>query len=324
MKKKYIIGGVLVFAVVAVICSTFMISGTRKEKEVVIPVKEEKSAKKAIEKPVHKPNLHHKKVEKNIAKAEVVKKVEMYSDNNILPLSAVVEIANLSDLKKKNIHSILENSNLYYIESHKDKLFMIVGNEGNEKYQRHDIEFIELNSSGHKKVTKLGDEEEYVGDNDEWEFDENSNSPLKHVKYNSNGEVEYTEIWNYDPQESIKYEKQDGNGNVLSIKKETPDGDTNVRIEHLIYDENGKTKINVSANYEGPDITRFTYFDADKPQEGITLMSTYEDGVKTKEVVYSSSYKIKNTYEAEYKDGERVNIKVLDDENNVVEEISAQ
>ena len=52
--------------------------------------------------------------------------------------------------------------------------------------------------------------------------------------------------------------------------------------------------------------------------------NAYEDGVKTKEVVYSSSYKIQNTYEAEYKDGERVNIRILDDENNVVEDITAE
>lgn len=50
-------------------------------------------------------------------------------------------------------------------------------------------------------------------------------------------------------------------------------------------------------------------------------MSEYNDGLKTKETVYSSDYKLQNTYNAGYKDGERVTIKVLDSSNNKVEEI---
>ena len=114
---------------------------------------------------------------------------------------------------------------------------------------------------------------------------------------------------------------KNGEGKILSIKKETPDGDTKIRSEHLVYDEDGNTRVNVSASYEGPDITRFTYYNSENPQDGVTLMSEYNGGLKTKETVYSSDYKLQNTYNAGYKDGERVTIKVLDSSNNKVEEI---
>ena len=322
--KKNVIYLCAAAVIVVAVYGISVVSNKDKNKAVTLPAKEERPVDNTVVKETPKPITQKSTPTKKAEKTEEVKKANMYDENNILPLSAVAEISTLTDSMKESVNSLIENSNLYYLKKHKDKVFMIVGNSGDEKYQRHDIEFVEINHSGHKKVTKFGNIEEHAGDNDEWTFDETSNLPQKHIKYNSKGDIEYTEIWNYSPDEQIKYEMKDGNGKVLSIKKETPDGDTNVRVEHLIYDEDGNTKLNISANYEGPDITRFTYFNADKPHDGITLMSTYEDGVKTKEVVYSSNYKVQNTYEAEYKDGERVNIRILDDENNVVEDIKAE
>lgn len=196
---------------------------------------------------------------------------------------------------------------------------MIVGSSGDEKYMRHDVKFIEINKEGVRKITSIGQE---VSDEDgDWEFNEDSGLPLKHIKYDEDGDIEYTEIWNYSDEEPVKYEMKNGEGKILSIKKETPDGDTKIRSEHLVYDEDGNTRVNVSASYEGPDITRFTYYNSENPQDGVTLMSEYNDGLKTKETVYSSDYKLQNTYNAGYKDGERVTIKVLDSSNNKVEEI---
>ena len=107
----------------------------------------------------------------------------------------------------------------------------------------------------------------------------------------------------------------------MSIKKETPEGDMGLRLEHIVYDKDGNTKINLSAAYDGADIKRVTYYNADKPDESSTIISDYTDGQKVKETVYTPDLKIKNVYKANYVEGEMTDITVLDNNNEEVEKI---
>jgi len=125
-------------------------------------------------------------------------------------------------------------------------------------------------------------------------------------------------VWNYDSENPVKYEMKDSEGRVISMRNETLTNGTDLRIEHLVYDKNGNTKINVSTTYEGDDIKRFTYYNADKIDESGSVFSDYSDGQKTKETVYTSDLKLKNTYTSDYKDGERENIIIFDNNNQEI------
>lgn len=319
MEKKKILACSVLCGLIIIGCGLAVVFKEEPEKTPVHETGQKKFEHKPITEEI-KPA--QQEIVQKTAKQETVKrKADLFSDNTLLPLSAITEISFLPSNLQKEVSKLIENSNLYYLKRKQDGIFMIVGNSGDEKYLRHDIKFVEINSEGVQKITNIGQE---VSDEDgDWEFNEESGHPLKHIKYNRDGDIEYTEIWNYSEGEPVKYEMKNGEGKVLSIKKETPDGETKLWSEHLIYDEEGKTKVNVSANYEGPDITKFTYYNSERPEDSVTLMSEYSDGVKTEEKVYSSDYKLKNTYNAGYKDGELVNIKVFDSTNNEVEEISS-
>ena len=86
-------------------------------------------------------------VQKPVPK-EIVKKADLFSDNTILPLSAITEIANLPSGIQDDIRKLIENSNLYYLKRKPDGVFMIVGSSGDEKYMRHDVKFVEINKEG--------------------------------------------------------------------------------------------------------------------------------------------------------------------------------
>ena len=114
---------------------------------------------------------------------------------------------------------------------------------------------------------------------------------------------------------------KDSEGKVISIRKETLNNGTDLRIEHLIYDKDGNTKINVSTTFEDADIKRFTYYNADKTNESCSIFSDYTDGQKTKETVYTSDLKVKNTYSSDYKDGNRENIIIYDNKNHELKKL---
>ena len=234
-----------------------------------------------------------------------------------LPLSLIAESAKLPSYIKNSIYKLAENSNIYMVNKCGDKLLIITDNPANI---RHNIEFTEISLlNGHQIQTTLG----YSGkmkdtENDIWEYNEETKQPLRHTKYNKDGDMEFVEVWNYEPENPIKYEMKDANGKVLSMRKETfPDG-SNLSVEHILYDKDGNTKMNVSATYDGQDIKRFTYYNADKLSESGSMFSEYADGFKTKEVIYSSDYKVKNTYTADYTDGTRNDIIKWDSENKEV------
>ena len=320
--KKQIIVGVLCGALILGCGAALFLTKEKKKEEVAVPTVEAENQEQTVAK-------HSKKQHKPtpIKKEEEPKKADLYSSvpNNMLPLSAIPVVASLPDEIKHMIKELVDNSQgIYFVEKKGDKLNLIV--ENSEDYSRHDLEFVEINiHSGHKTVTPMGKKTTNAeSDDDIWEYDETTKQPIKHTKYSKGGNVEYTEVWNYSDAQPIKYEMKDAEGRVISVKKETMDGETGMRLENLVYDKDGKTKLNVSTTYEGPEVTRFTYFNAEHPDVGAVIMSEYADGVKTKETVYSPDFKLKNTYTAEYKDGERVKVIVLDAEQKEVETLLSE
>ena len=284
----------------------------------------------------HSPNVKNEKAMNNIVKEtetenpQTVHKVLIQKEDNFitktdlydalpassLPLSAISIISEQPENVKNSILKIAETNNIYMVQPKKDKLLVIADNPVNI---RHGIEFTEISTiNGQQIKTTLGYNDKMKDtDNDKWEYNE-TKQPIRHTKYNKDGDMEFVETWNYDSSEPIKYEMKDSEGNVLSIRKETLENGTDLRVEHLLYNKDGKTRINVSATYEGEDIKRFTYYNADKINESGSIFSDYSNGLKTKETVYTSDLKVKNSYTSEYKDDSRTDIIKWDNKNQEV------
>ena len=129
----------------------------------------------------------------------------------------------------------------------------------------------------------------------------------------------YTEIWNYEESEPIKYQMKDSKGKVVSILKEAVDDNANYSREHIFYDENGNIIKSLSANYEGADIKWFTYYDSENPDRNVTIESVYDNGLKVAEKVYNQEFKLEYDLKAEYTDGERTKITLLNSEGKLLE-----
>lgn len=258
-------------------------------------------------------NLNEAKTDNNVIKTD------LYNDtpSSALPLSAITEISTLPENVREIVINISKDNNIYMIQKHNNKLLIISDNPENI---RHGIDFTEVTiSNGHQIKTTLGYNDKMKDSrNDVWAYKPDTNQPVKHMKYNDDGDIEFVEEWNYDPENPVKYEMKDAEGKVISIKKETLSNGTDLRVEHLIYDKDGKTKVNVSATYEGDDIKRFTYYNADKINDSASVFSDYSEGVKTKETVYTSDLKVKNTYVSDYTEGNRENIIIYDNKNQEV------
>ena len=248
-------------------------------------------------------------------------KANLYNSDNgvMLPLSTIEIISTLPDSIKEKVTQIADSNNIFMSKKIHDKLLLITDNPSNI---RHCIEFVEISlANGHQQKTTLGYNDKMKdSDNDIWEYDDNTKQPTRHSKYNNDGDIEFVEVWNYDDN-PMKYEMKDADGHVLSLRKETLDDGTDLRVEHLVYDKNGNIKVNVSTTYDGADIKRFTYYNADKPSDGGSVFAEYTDGLKTKETVYSNDLKVINTYTSEYKDGEREDIVIWDNNNNQIKKL---
>ena len=253
-----------------------------------------------------------------------VKKADLYNDNNEISLSTIAALSNVDDSLKAIVEGYIQNSTVYYLEAKKDGIFMIVDNSDTENFPRHGMEFVEINHNGVKKVTPLIKTTDANDENDVWELDEETKLPIRHVNYNHDGEIVYSEFWNYSPESQIKYEQKDHQGKTVSLRKEIQEGDSNIRIENLVYDKEGHTKLNISTNYEGPEISRFTYYNSSAPADSVVVMSEFENGQKVKETVYSSDYKVKNVFKPTYEDGKRAGIKIFDNQNQELEEIVSE
>ena len=249
-----------------------------------------------------------------------IKKTDLCNDETYYnaPLSVITEISELPNNVQTEVKLIAKSSNLYMIQKTHDKIIIITDNPDNI---RHGIGFTEISlKNNQKSQTTLGYSDKMKdSDNDIWEYSKETNQPTKHTKYDNLGDMEFVEVWNYDPNNPVKYEMKNAEGKVISMKKETLQNGTDLRVEHLIYDKNGNTRINISATYDGEDIKRFTYYNAEKPSESGSIFSEYSDGYRTKETVYTSDLKVKNSYTSTYKDGEREEIIKWNNQNQEVQ-----
>lgn len=256
---------------------------------------------------------------------KISKNANLYKDPSSfsMPLSAIALVSELPHNIQAKVSKIAENNSIYMIQRNKDKIIIITDNPENI---RHSIEFTEITlSNGHETKTTLGYNDKMKdSNNDIWEYHQETQQPIRHTKYNADGDMEFVEVWNYENDNPVKYEMKDSKGNVISMRKETQHGDSDLRVEHLVYDKDGNTKVNVSAAYDGADIKRFTYYNADKAKESGSVFSEYSsDGYKTKETLYTSDLKVKNTYTSDYQDGERTDIKVYDVNNKEIQKLEA-
>ena len=283
----------------------------------------------------------HQKTVKKTVKPAVVKPIEIKTHNLYtntpynIPLSAIVEITKASEKAQKTTEGLLENAQgFYFVKFNENNKTLEILLENpvttSETYPRHNIELAYIDNDGNIKYTAKGYNGEngevsnaVEAENDIWEFDKSvePNRPVKHVAYDEHDNVKFTEVWNYDENEPVKYEMKDGNDKIVSILKETVDHSSNYRKEHVFYNKDGKTELSLSVNYDGANLSRLTYYDA-KNHEGISIISEFTDGNKTKEVVYNQEYELQNTLKSDYENGIRKNITVLDADSKEIETLS--
>jgi hypothetical protein len=57
--------------------------------------------------------------------------------------------------------------------------------------------------------------------------------------------------------------------------------------------------------------------------DSMSIISEYRDGHKIKEMVYNEKYELINTINSTYKDAERIELQILDSENNEIAKLSS-
>lgn len=264
-------------------------------------------------------------------------KFDLYSASTYdLPLISIVDIAKLSSTVKKKIDTILEASQGFYLLKYNNedkKVLILLQNPITESntFHRHDLQYVVIDENGNHTIHNAG----YCGlegetdnivkqDNDEWLFDESTEPyrPIKHIAFDEDGKISFTEYWNYSDNEAIKYEMKDARKKTISIIKETKDNDSNFRREHIFYDNNGSIKMSLTINYDGANLSRFTYYNSHDSIDSLSIMSEFTDGIRSKESVYNEDYQLVCTAIAEIKNGERKSITILDAEGDELERIS--
>ncbi len=292
--------------------------------------------------PALKPQAEIKTVKKPLSvsaqqpvkKEEVFTKTDLYSNTPYyLPFISISEISKLPPALKKKTDELLENSQGFYylkINNKTGDTAVILQNPAkiNNNYTRHGLQIATISKEGvvtYENIGYSGDEGE-IGNawekkTDSWEFDTSTEPyrPLKHSTFDKRKKVMYTEIWNYEESEPIKYQMKDSKGKVVSILKEAVDDNANYSREHIFYDENGNIIKSLSANYEGADIKWFTYYDSENPDRNVTIESVYDNGLKVAEKVYNQEFKLEYDLKAEYTDGERTKITLLNSEGKLLE-----
>ena len=250
-----------------------------------------------------------------------------------LPFTAIENISKFSPKLKKYIDEILETAQGFYFlisnESGTNVKILLQNPITDESvYNRHNLQFIEIivdgNGNYEKKIfspTYTGEENEIINaideissKNDVWTFDKSQEPylPLKHKKYGEKGKAIFTEKWDYSPNAQIKYQMKNSKNKTISVLKETIENDTNYRQEHIIYNENGNIHISIRINFDGANITRFSYYNSERPSESINIFSEYSDGLKTKEILYDSNYQLIKTLTCDYEGGTRKALHVFD------------
>ena len=264
-------------------------------------------------------------------------KYDLYSSTLYdLPFYSIVEISKLAAREKKVIDELLEKAQGFYflkIDDKNNKIIALLQNpvSNNNTYARHSLEVVEISLETFEKHTyPLGysgevDEIIYAVDgvkdkSDNWNFNKSAEPylPLKHKKYNEKGKLLFTEKWDYSAESEIKYQMKNHKGKLLSQVNETVSGESNFRKEHVFYDETGKLLRSININYDGANITRFTFYDIDNPQNNQTIISEYQDGLKVREEIFNENYEKLYTLNAEYKNGERKCITLIDREGDEI------
>lgn len=297
MFNKKFAAGIFMTAVV-ITASAFWLMNHKQEEPVSLPEKKEESPKPVPAVKPLKPQPQTPERAPVIQDTLKTQKADLFNDTDkLMPYSGMANLASLSENVHKTVESLLEDSSqgIYYLMNSGENTIVILDNlskDEEESKRRHDFRIVEISSE--------------------------DGNILKDTSYNEEKSSEFTEVWNNDEDEPIKYKMTDKDGKVLSMRKEIVENQTNLREEHIFYDENGRTEMNLSFNYDGADLTRFTYYNAEEPEESVTIVNEYQDGIKTKETVYSSEYKVKNTYVPHYENGRKAELFVYDAEGKEV------
>lgn len=328
MKKKILYGCIVSgLAVIIAGISLFLV----KEEQTQIPeqTKETKTVKQT-------PTVKQETVqEKN---TEIQEKSSFnpnkYSQYEI-PLISINEISKLSEKSKTALENLMEKSQgAYFIKYNpekKDTVLLLQNlNLKENKYLRHNLQYVHISDNGEVKIFEAG----YSGEDGEisnavnqtddvWEFDESIEPPrpLKHVAFDDNGKISFMEYWNYSDDNEIKYEMKDKKGKTISVLKELQNDENNFRREHVFYDDKGKTSVSISESYVGADLKHFSFYD--ETADSIIIESEFKDGIKTEEKIYNKNFEQVKTVKPEYKDGELKSIQVLNishAENSLKEE----
>lgn len=326
--KKFFIGGILCTVIACVAGATFLYQKniqTKNEKQTTdIQQKKEEKVQPTTNNTAEKP------VQKELNKTQ---RINMYDteETRTLPFWAITQLATLSPNAQKTIENIMKNANVYYVDKTDNKIIIIKdSNDEEARFTRHDIEIISISSDGKniKKETKfphkMSNEE---SEREIWDYqliEGDMMVPTSHKTLNEDGSVKFIEHWYYTQNEPVKYKLTNGNDKVLSIRKSLHQSGGNWSDEHIFYDENGNTALNITIAYENNNIARFTYYNPKKPEESVTILNEYINDEKSKETVYTTDYRLKNTFFADYKNGKRANIRVLDSNNNQINEFLAK
>lgn len=270
-----------------------------------------------------------KKVTKSIVQE---KKQDLYSLSLYdLPLYSIVENSKLTSSLKSVVDKCLEDAQgFYFLKKYDDRIFIILQNPIKELnvFSRHNLQFLEIDNEGKIIYHNAG----YIGidgetDNfdsdDDWFFEESSDiiKPLKHIAYNEKGKIKFVETWNYNEEEPIKYQMKNSENKLVSIMKESKNDDSNLLKEHIFYDNDGNTTMSLTINFDGVNISRVTFYNSHDKVESFSIIAEYLDGNKIKELIYNEDYELINILTAEYIDNKRINIKLFDKENNLIEKI---
>ena len=277
-------------------------------------------------------NKIEKVTSKNLTKTsqgqKIIHKSNLFNDlsNNQVSLSLIANYKNYNNDVQKKIMEIIDSSdNIYLVKELKDKIVIVREMPSSEEFSRHDIEILTINPETNEIVKTNLDKfsSNNIDKENAWEYDKDTEKPTLHIKYNKNKAPEYAEYWNYDEDKDIKYEVKNDKNEILSVKKEVLENENMVQT-HVFYNDNGEITKNIIVNYDGPNISRVTYYDSENPEVSAIIMNEYNNDNKTKETVYTSDYKILNTYTANYEDMTRKEVNVLDKDNKEILKIEAE
>lgn len=272
-----------------------------------------------------------------------VPKYDLYSTSIYdLPFVSIMEISKLPKKIKNEVDSILNSAQGFYFLKYNEKenkIFIILQNPINEvnSYSRHNLEFVELAFNELGEITSKaiyspvynGNPDEVsnsiISNGEQWSLDEDFEParPIKHTVYDEKGKTRFVERWNYDENEEIKYIMKDSKRKVISLLKETLEGDSTYRREHVLYDKSGNIVMHVSANYDGANVSRFMFYDSFNFDRSINIVSEFDSGLKVKETIYDHNYKKIYTFKMNYKNAERKSLECFDSEERLIKKIES-